>query len=26
VGHEYSPTQGRDAAASLKQAIEIFTV
>jgi hydroxypyruvate isomerase len=26
VGHEYSPKQGRDAVASLKQAIEIFTV
>ena len=26
VGHEYSPTQGRDAVASLTQAIEIFTV
>jgi hydroxypyruvate isomerase len=26
LGHEYSPTQGRDAVASLKQAIEICTV
>ena len=26
VGHEYSPSQGRDAVASLTQAIEIFTV
>ena len=26
VAHEYSPAQGRDAVASLKQAIEIFTV
>jgi hydroxypyruvate isomerase len=26
LGHEYSPTPGRDAVASLKQAIEICTV
>ncbi len=26
VGHEYSPAPGRDAVASLRQAIEIFTV
>jgi len=26
VAHEYSPAQGRDAVASLKQAMEIFTV
>jgi hydroxypyruvate isomerase len=26
IGHEYSPAQGRDPVASLKQAMEIFTV
>jgi hydroxypyruvate isomerase len=26
IGHEYSPAPGRDAVASLKQAMEIFTV